>query len=466
METSVAELTWTDQADLDDPHGALRRARHQHWYATNAFGVSVLSHDTVRMLLADPRLEGTGMMFLERFGITDGPIFEFGSNMLFTNEGERHRRLRRLVAKAFTPRAVDSFPRECMPLRVTLRIASLNAWTRTAASNSYAFADPYPAWVLCEFIGLSSNDAERFSALANDLGLFSSARIAEENPTEGALFMSKVWFVTGSSRGLGRAIAEAVLAAGDQVVATARRPEQLVDLFAKYGDMVLPLALDVRDNDAVQAAVRSGYTTFGRYNVVVNNAGYGDVAAVEDVTLEDFRAQIDTNFFGVVNVTKAALPLLRAQGYGHIFQVSSLGGRIGSVGLSAYQSAKWAVGGFSTVLAQEVAPLGIKVTVLEPGGMATDWAGSSMRIPPVSAPYEKTVGEFARMLQEASGAEVTDAVKVAQAIRTLADNDDPPTRILLGADAVEYAAAAARVLADSDEKWRELSLSVSADSMP
>lgn len=275
--------------------------------------------------------------------------------------------------------------------------------------------------------------------------------------------MSKVWFVTGSSRGLGRAIVEAALEAGDRVVATARKPAQLDDLVVRHGDRILPLALDVARDDDVRRAVREGLDAFGRYDVVVNNAGYGDIASVEDVTPEAFRAQIDTNFYGVVQVTKAVLPVLREQGAGHIFQVSSVGGRVGSAGLSAYQSAKWAVGGFSTVLAQEVAPLGIQVTVLEPGGMRTDWAGSSMTIPPVSEPYRQTVGGFADMIRSsaASGTAESDPVKVARVVRDLAGRQDAPVRIVLGAQAYGIAQAAARAIAESDEKWREVSESVS-----
>src|SRR5215217_4065704 len=163
--------------------------------------------------------------------------------------------------------------------------------------------------------------------------------------------MSQVWFVTGSSRGLGRAIAEAALADGDQVVATARRTAHLDGLVERYGENVRPIALDVTDPEQVHRVVQQGLDAFGHYDVVVNNAGYADVAAIEDVTLEYFRAQIDTNFFGVVHVTKAVLPALRERGSGHIFQVSSLGGRFASPGLGAYQSAKWAIGGFSTGLA-------------------------------------------------------------------------------------------------------------------
>jgi NAD(P)-dependent dehydrogenase (short-subunit alcohol dehydrogenase family) len=274
--------------------------------------------------------------------------------------------------------------------------------------------------------------------------------------------VSRVWFVTGSSRGLGRAITEAALEAGDRVVATARRPARLHDLTDRYYDHVLPLQVDVTRDDEVQDAVQAGLEAFGRYDVVVSNAGYADVASVEDVDMDDFRAQIDTDFLGVVRVTKAVLPILRRQGSGHIIQISSLGGRIGSPGLSAYQSAKWAVGGFSTVLAQEVAPLGIKVTVLEPSGMRTDWAGSSMSIPPISPPYQETVGALAEELRSVSGREELDPTEVAGIVRHLADQDEPPLRILVGAGAFQHAQSAAQMLAESDNAWRVLTESIPA----
>ncbi|MEJ3653729.1 oxidoreductase [Actinomycetes bacterium KLBMP 9759] len=273
--------------------------------------------------------------------------------------------------------------------------------------------------------------------------------------------MSQVFLVTGSSRGLGREIVEAALAAGHRVVATARRPEQLADLVDRYGERVRAVALDVTDPEEAAHAVRTAVHAFGRLDVLVNNAGYADLAAVEDVTLDDFRAQVETNLFGVVTVTKAVLPVLRERGSGHIVQVSSVGGRLASVGLAAYQSAKWAVGGFSSVLAQEVAPLGIKVTVLEPGGMRTDWAGSSMSIPPVSAPYEQTVGERARIM---SATTMTgDPAKVARVVLDVAAMDEPPLRLLLGSDAFRYATAAGRALAESDERWRDVSVSTDHD---
>jgi NAD(P)-dependent dehydrogenase (short-subunit alcohol dehydrogenase family) len=278
--------------------------------------------------------------------------------------------------------------------------------------------------------------------------------------------MSEVFLITGSSRGLGRAITEAALEAGHRVAATARRPEQLDDLAARYGDQLATIALDVTDYDAATRAVQQTVETFGRLDVVVNNAGYADLASVEDMTIDAFRAQIDTNLLGVVNVTKAALPVLRRQGSGHIIQVSSLGGRIANAGLSAYQAAKFAVGGFSEALAQEVAPLGIKVTVLEPGGMRTDWAGSSMTIPPISEPYSQTVGALASIMHGGSGqGPAGDPAKVADVLLQVAAMDEPPLRLLLGSDAVTYAKAAAQARADADAAWRELSATTDHDDV-
>jgi NAD(P)-dependent dehydrogenase (short-subunit alcohol dehydrogenase family) len=273
--------------------------------------------------------------------------------------------------------------------------------------------------------------------------------------------MTQVWLVTGSSRGLGRAIAEAVLASGDRLVATARDPRTLDDLAATYGDAVRTAALDVTDPAAAAAAVELATSAFGRLDVVVNNAGYANLAAVEDIALDDFKAQVATNLFGVVTVTKAALPVLRAQGSGHVIQVSSVGGRVANAGLSAYQAAKWAVGGFSSVLSQEVAPLGIKVTVLEPGGMTTDWAGSSMSVPPITAPYEATVGRISQMLSALMP--LSDTAKVAKAVLEVAALEEPPLRLLLGSEAYAFAQIAGEQLAASDERWRDLTVSTDRD---
>ena len=275
---------------------------------------------------------------------------------------------------------------------------------------------------------------------------------------------SPVFFLTGSSRGLGRQIAEAALAAGHPLIATARRPDSLADLADRYGSQILPLPLDVTDDAAAKAAVAAGTEAFGRIDVVVNNAGYANLAAVEDITLDDFRAQVDANLFGVVNVTKAALPVLRAQGGGHIIQVSSIGGRLATPGLSAYQAAKWAVGGFSEVLAREVGPLGIKVTVLEPGGMRTDWAGSSMRVPPISEPYRQTVSAMARVHDDlGSDSSLGDPAKVARVVLEVSGMDEPPLRLILGSEAYAYATAAARARAESDAAWHDLTVSTDRD---
>ncbi|GGE35225.1 short-chain dehydrogenase/reductase [Pullulanibacillus camelliae] len=274
----------------------------------------------------------------------------------------------------------------------------------------------------------------------------------------------KVWFITGSSRGLGRHIVEAALEKGDFVMATARKEEALSDLVRQYGSRIRTFSLDVTNEQEVVTTVKKAAALYGRLDVVVNNAGYGDIAAVEDVTMEDFRAQIDTNFYGAVYVSKAVTPILRQQASGHIIQISSLGGRIASPGLAAYQSAKWALGGFSEALAQEVAPFGVKVTIIEPGGMRTDWAGSSMTIPPISAPYEETVGVFAKMVRKGSGHQPSDPAKIARLIVQLTESDEVPLRLLIGKDAVQYAAASAQQRVKEDNQWRHLSESVAFDT--
>jgi NAD(P)-dependent dehydrogenase (short-subunit alcohol dehydrogenase family) len=278
-------------------------------------------------------------------------------------------------------------------------------------------------------------------------------------------FMEKVWLITGSSRGLGRAAAEAVLAAGDKLVATARTPAQLADLVDRYGDQIRTVALDVTEEREAVNAVQGAINVFGRLDVLVNNAGYANVNSIEDMAAADFREQIETNFFGVVNVTRAALPVFRAQRDGHIIQISSLGGRLATPGLSAYQSAKWAVGGFSEVLAKEVGPLGIKVTVVEPGGMRTDWAGSSMRAGPVEPDYQKTVGAMIEARSANAGIMRGDPARVARAILRIASEKRPPLRLLLGSDAVFLASVFSAERAKEDAEWKELSLSTDFDGL-
>ena len=271
--------------------------------------------------------------------------------------------------------------------------------------------------------------------------------------------MSQVWLITGSSRGLGRALAEAVLAAGHMLVATARKPSELADLVERHGGQVRTVALDVTDAGAARDAIEATADAFGRLDVLVNNAGYGDVGSIEDTSDADFRAQIETNLFGVVNVTKAALPLMRQQGEGHIIQISSIGGRRGTPGLAAYQTAKWGVEGFSEVLAKEVGPLGINVTIIEPGGFRTDWSGSSMTIRSWRPEYDGTVGAVGRFQREYSGTQPGDPAKAAAVIMYIASLDDPPLRLLLGTDAVQLAEREESARLESDKKWREVSVS-------
>jgi NAD(P)-dependent dehydrogenase (short-subunit alcohol dehydrogenase family) len=273
---------------------------------------------------------------------------------------------------------------------------------------------------------------------------------------------SHVFLVSGASRGLGRAITEAALNAGHRVVAGVRSASALDDLAAGRPDRLAIVALDVTNDDHVRAAVATAIDRFGRLDVLVNNAGYANMSAIEDVDFEDLRTQVDTNFFGVVRLTQAALPIMRAQRSGHIIQVSSVGGRLVRPGLAAYQSAKWAVTGFSGVLAKEVAPLGIKVTVLEPGGMRTDWAGSSMRVDQVREEYIATVGAAAAMSNSDKLA-ASDPVKVAALLLEIVDMADPPTRLLVGPDAYRYATAAGRDLLAADQRWEALSVSTAAD---
>ena len=277
--------------------------------------------------------------------------------------------------------------------------------------------------------------------------------------------MAQVWLITGSSRGLGRALAETVLAAGHRLVATARNPAQLSDLAERYGDQARAVALDVTDEAAAAGAVKVAVDAFGRLDVLVNNAGYANVNSIEDMAPDDFRAQFETDFFGVVNMTRAALPILRAQRGGHVIQISSIGGRLAGVGLSAYQSAKWAVSGFSEALSKEAGPLGIRVTVVEPGGMRTEWSGSSMRIDEIREDYKATVGSRVQALRDNADVLRGDPAKVARAVLRIASEKEPPLRLLIGSDAVFLAGVAASARTAEDAKWKPLSLSTDFDGL-
>jgi NAD(P)-dependent dehydrogenase (short-subunit alcohol dehydrogenase family) len=273
----------------------------------------------------------------------------------------------------------------------------------------------------------------------------------------------KVLFVTGSSRGLGRSVVEEALAAGNRVVATARTVTSLRDLTDRYGDRVLLVPLDVTDYGQAEAAVKRTVDTFGRIDVVVNNAGYANLVSIAQISLDDFRAQVEAVFFGTVNVTKAALPQFLDQGSGHFIQVTSIGGRTTAPGVGAYQSAKFAVEGFSGVLNDEVKSLGIKVTLAEPGAMRTDWSGSSMEIPPVDPAFDATVGQMARFLRSSGGKEPIDPAKVARVFLKIAEMSEPPLHLVLGSSAVDRAATITQALLDSDKEWAEVGRSVDFD---
>ncbi len=248
--------------------------------------------------------------------------------------------------------------------------------------------------------------------------------------------MAKVWLITGSGSGLGRDIAQAALEAGDSVVAGARRPEELEDLVKQYGERVLPVKLEVRDETQAKAAVKLAVERFGRLDVLVNNAGYGQLAPFEQMKPEDFQAVFDTCFWGVVYTTRAALPVMRGQRSGHIFQISSIGGRIAMAGNSPYHAAKWAVGGFSDSVAMEVAPFGVKVCTLEPGGIRTNWAKRAGEVEIGLLPeYKETVGSKFELLRAIEGKQEGDPKRIAALIVNLANAEEVPLRLVLGVQA-------------------------------
>src|SRR5947209_7838922 len=277
--------------------------------------------------------------------------------------------------------------------------------------------------------------------------------------------MSKVWLVTGSASGLGRNIAEAVLASGDRLVATARDPRRLEDLVKKYGDQIRTAPLDVTDEREAYAAVQAAVDAFGRLDVVVNNAGYADIAPFEQLSTERFKAVVETNFYGVVNVCRAAIPIMRKQKSGCILQISSVGGRLARPGNTPYHAAKWAVGGFTESLAQEVAPFGVKVCALEPGGMRTNWGARANKETPVLLPeYEPSVGAVIKALESYWGNEISDPAKVAQLILRVAACDHLPAHLLIGSDAVEFAGQAEATRAAEAESWRRVSVSTDVNA--
>jgi NAD(P)-dependent dehydrogenase (short-subunit alcohol dehydrogenase family) len=271
--------------------------------------------------------------------------------------------------------------------------------------------------------------------------------------------MSKVWLITGASRGLGRAFTEAVLEAGDRVIATSRNPEQLVKHQGRYSEKVRNVALDVTNEAQAKAAFEAAIASFGGLDVLVNNAGFGYVCPVEDTPLADFRAQIETNLFGVIIMTKAVLPYFRERRAGHIIQVTSIAGRIGPAGRAPYAAAKFGVEGFSESLSREIAPLGIKVTIMEPGGFRTDFAGPSTQLSEGRQEYDSTVGAAVRFQRDYNGRQPGDPAKAAAVLLQVASLSKPPLRLLLGSDSYAVAEKSALDKIASDRNWKDLSLS-------
>jgi NAD(P)-dependent dehydrogenase (short-subunit alcohol dehydrogenase family) len=271
---------------------------------------------------------------------------------------------------------------------------------------------------------------------------------------------SKVWFITGTSKGFGRIWAEAALARGDQVAATARDVTTLQPLVERHGDRVLAISLDVDDKAAVDTAVAETIKRFGRIDVAVNNAGYGQFGAIEEVSEAEARAQMETNFFGALWVTQAVLPQMRAQGSGHIIQVSSIGGVNAFPTIGLYHASKWALEGFSQALAAEVTSFGIKVTIVEPAGYATDWSGpSAKRATPIAA-YDDVRG--ARAAARAA-AKPGDPDASGPAILKVVDAEDPPLRIFFGTVGLPMTRAEYAQRIETWEKWNDVSVEAQGD---
>ncbi|PRY44980.1 SDR family oxidoreductase [Umezawaea tangerina] len=266
--------------------------------------------------------------------------------------------------------------------------------------------------------------------------------------------MGKIWFITGTSRGFGREWAEAALERGDRVTATARDVDTLKPLLDEFGDAVLPLALDVTDKAAVDAAVARAHEHFGRLDVVVNNAGYGLFGTIEEVSEQQARDQIETNLFGALWVTKAAVPIMRGQGSGHIIQVSSIGGISAFPNIGLYHASKWGLEGFSQALAAEVAPFGVKVTVVEPTGYSTDWAGSSaVHADPIDVYDDARAARKARTRPGMVG----DPTATRAAILAVVDAEEPPLRIFFGRGLLDRARAEYEGRLSVWEAWNDVS---------
>lgn len=276
----------------------------------------------------------------------------------------------------------------------------------------------------------------------------------------------KVWLITGSSTGLGRALAQAVLERGYYLVATARQPEQLKELSDRYPDRVTTIALDVTNAQSIQQAVEAALNAYNRIDVLVNNAGYGTVGAIEEVNDDDIRRQFDTNLFGAINVTRAILPTLREQRSGHILNISSANGISAFAGVGIYSATKFALEAISEALAQEVKPLGIKVTIIEPGSSRTNFSSRALStLSHQINDYAQTSGKIMQRLQERDGKQPNDPAKAAAAMIQVVESDNPPLRLALGEDSVSLITQKLESMKAELEAWKDVSMSTAFEEV-
>jgi NAD(P)-dependent dehydrogenase (short-subunit alcohol dehydrogenase family) len=274
--------------------------------------------------------------------------------------------------------------------------------------------------------------------------------------------MERIWFVTGSSRGLGRSLTEAILLNGDKVAATARDIKTLDDLVVKYPNAIYPVELDVTNKEQVHQAIALVIERFGRIDVLVNNAGFGITGAVEAFTDEQVRSQLETNLYAPIEITRAVLPHMRKRRSGHILQISSMGGRVGSGGVSIYQAAKFGLSGFSEGLAIEVADFDIKVTCVEPGGFRTDWASDSMSYASEIEGYDM-VNQRIKLFKGNGFKPIGDPEKAAKVIIDTVNTPEPPLHLLLGSEAVAIVKYSEAAKLQELERWEQVSLSTDSD---
>jgi NAD(P)-dependent dehydrogenase (short-subunit alcohol dehydrogenase family) len=267
----------------------------------------------------------------------------------------------------------------------------------------------------------------------------------------------RVWFITGASTGFGRMLAEEVLKTGGKVVATARNIDKVADLEAKYPKAAKALALDVTDAGQVDSVVTQAFALFGQVDVLVNNAGYGVAGAIEEVSEDEFMPMFETNVFGLLKVTRAFLPHLRKQRSGHILNISSIGGLIGGQGIGMYNATKFAVEGLSEALAAELAPLGIHVTVIEPGPFRTDFLGRSGVIAKTRiSDYDSTAGNMRKYFSENNGKQKGDPLRAVQAMIQVVESPNPPLHLLLGVSALQRMRAKLDVWQQEISAWEKV----------